>query len=88
MAFAMAAEIERDLISLRTKEALATKKRAGVNLGRPKESGKSKLDKHRPEIEPLLAIGSTQRFIANRYSTTKANLSRWLNKHSLRRKRG
>ncbi len=88
MAFAMAAEIERDLISQRTKEALAAKKRAGVKLGRPKGSGKSKLDKHRPEIEALLANGSTQRFIAKRYGTIEANLSRWLKKHGLRRRRG
>jgi DNA invertase Pin-like site-specific DNA recombinase len=88
MAFAMAAEIERDLISQRTKEALAAKKKAGVNLGRPKGSGKSKLDKYRPEIEALLANGSTQRFIANRYGTTEANLSRWLKKHDLRRVKG
>lgn len=85
MAFSMAAEIERDLISKRTKEALAAKKRAGIKLGRPRGSGKSKLDKYRPEIEALLANGSTQKFIAQRYNTTEANLSRWLKKHGLRR---
>ena len=85
MAFAMAAEIERDLISQRTKEALLAKKRAGVKLGRPRGSGKSKLDKYRPEIEALLANGSTQKFIANRYNTTEANLSNWIKKHRLRR---
>lgn len=88
MAFAMAAEIERDLISKRTKEALAARKRARKKLGRSKESGKSKLDKYRPEIEALLANGSTQRFIAERYGTTEANLSRWLKKQGLRRKGG
>ena len=86
MAFAMAAEIERDLISQRTKEALAAKKRAGMKLGRPRGVGKSKLDKHRPEIEALLAHGSTQKYIAGRFGTTEANLSRWLKKHELRRK--
>lgn len=86
MAFSMAAEIERDLISQRTKEALAAKKRAGVKLGRPTGSGKSKLDQYRPEIEALLATGSTQKFIAERYATTEANLSRWMKKRRIKRK--
>lgn len=85
MAFSMAAEIERDLISQRTKEALAAKKQAGMKLGRPRGVGKSKLDSYRPEIEALLANGSTQKFIASRYHTTEANLSRWITKHKLKR---
>ncbi|MEZ4671470.1 MAG: recombinase family protein [Anaerolineae bacterium] len=80
MAFSIAAEIERDLISQRTKEALAVRKKAGIKLGRPKGVGKSKLNQFKPEIEALLAIGSTQKFIAKRYFTTEANLSRWINK--------
>jgi len=85
MAFSMAAEIERDLISQRTKEALAARKKAGMKLGRPRGVGKSKLDQYRPEIEALLANGSTQKFIANRYGTTEANLSRWMRKYGLAR---
>lgn len=83
MAFAIAAEIERDLISQRTKEALAARRKAGMTLGRPRGSGKSKLDPYRPEIEALLANGSAQKFIAKRYRTTEPNLSRWIKKHRL-----
>lgn len=83
MAFSMAAEIERDLISSRTKEALRAKKAQGISLGRPKGPGKSKLDKFRPEIEALLANGSTQLFIAKRYGTTTANLHQWLKRRGI-----
>lgn len=86
MAFSMASEIERDLISQRTKEALRYKKEQGIKLGRPPGPGKSKLDAFRPEIEALLKNGSTQKFIAGRYDTTEANLHNWLKKNSLKRK--
>ena len=84
MAFSMASEIERDLISQRTKEALRYKKEQGIKLGRPPGPGKSKLDQFRPEIEALLKNGSTQKFIAARYGTTEANLHNWLKKNSLK----
>ena len=85
MAFAMAAEIERDLISKRTTEALAAKKAAGARLGRPSGVGKSKLDQYRPEIEALFNNGATQRFIAKRYHTSEANLRHWLEQRGIRR---
>lgn len=87
MAFSMAAEIERDLISQRTKEALRFRKAQGIRLGRPRGPGKSKLDQYRPEIEGLLANGATQRFIAKRYKTTEANLHNWLKKHGLKQEK-
>lgn len=80
--FALASEIERSLISQRTKEALRVKKINGVHLGRPRGVGKSKLDTFRPEIEALLKNGATQRFIARRYNTTPVNLHFWLKKHN------
>jgi len=87
MAFSMASEIERDLISKRSEEALMAKKAAGVKLGRPKRSGKSNLDKYRPEIEALLATGSSQKFIAKRYGTDEVNLHHWMKKHRLKKRR-
>ena len=65
-------------------EALRFKKAQGLKLGRPKGPGKSKLDVFRPEIEGLLANGSTQKFIAKRYHTTEANLHNWLKKNGLK----
>lgn len=55
-AFGLSAEIERNLISQRTKEALARKRAEGVVLGRPKGS-KSKVRKltgREAEIQSLL----------------------------------
>jgi len=84
MAFSMAAEIERDLISQRTKEALRYKKEQGIKLGRPRGAGKSKLDAFRPEIEALLSNGTTQKFIAQRYGATEATVSNWVKKNNLK----
>ena len=52
-AFSLAAEIERDLISQRTKEALAAKRANGKKLGRPFGSKSSKLDDRIKEIQSL-----------------------------------
>ena len=43
MVFSMASEIERELISQRTKEALRVMKREGFKLGRPKGPGKRQI---------------------------------------------
>jgi DNA invertase Pin-like site-specific DNA recombinase len=57
-AFGLAAEIERDLISARTKEALAKRKANGETLGRKKgELNKSKLDDKRDLIIDYLKKG-------------------------------
>lgn len=83
MAFSIAAEIERDLISKRTKEALKARKAAGIKLGRPKGPGKSKLDKYREEIVALLKNGSTKSYVAKKYGTTLPNLYNWLKKNDI-----
>ena len=86
MILGMLAEVERDLISMRTKEALAARKAAGTRLGRPPGPGKSKLDKHEPEIKALLSTGSTLKFISRRYGCAESTLNNWLGKHRIDRK--
>ena len=61
----MAAEIEREFISLRTKEALAAIKKNGMILGRPKgPAEKTKLDANRSQIQDLIDKGVSKRSIA------------------------
>ncbi len=76
--FALVAQIERDLISLRTTEALQTKKAQGIKLGRPKGKGKSKLDEYKDEIFKLVDLQVPKTIIAKRYNTTVSNLHRFL----------
>lgn len=85
MVFSMAAEIERDLISKRTKEALQSIQLSGVQLGRPKGPGKSKLDVFKVEIQALLSNGSSQKFIAGRYNVTESTLCNWMKKNKIKK---
>ena len=81
--FSLFAELERDLISARTKQGLIAARKKGKLLGRPKGSGSSKLDKFRPEIEALLKNGSSKTFVAHRYKTSLPNLYKWMKKHKI-----
>ena len=73
---ALFAEIERDFISQRTKEALAAKKAQGVTLGKPKGTIQSSMyDKDKDRIQELLSLGVPQSRIVEthlRYGTTKS----------------
>lgn len=61
----MTVGLEKDLMSLRTKEALTAKKLSGASLGKPKGTiQKSKFDKQREKIEELLSVGLSVRKIA------------------------
>lgn len=71
-AFGLSAEIERNLISQRTKEALARKKREGVVLGRPKgrKSNKLKLSGKEDKILKLYKKGVNLTQIAKKLNVS------------------
>ena len=79
-AFALAAEIERNLISQRTREALAGLKEAGVKLGRPEGSHKAKAVVLRDlsQIERLKADGISYSEIAKKYGIHRNTLVKYL----------
>jgi len=78
--FALVAQIERELISLRTREALHARKVAGVKLGRPQGKGKSKLDEHREDIIRLIGLKVPKTIIAKQYGCSVGNLYNFINK--------
>ena len=83
--FSLFGELERDLISLRTKEALASKKRQGQILGKPKGTiQKSKFDKDVDRIKELLGYGLSKRKIATVLGyTNHIALNTYINKRKL-----
>ncbi len=63
--FSLFSELERDLISLRTKEALNAKRMQGITLGKPKGTiQKSQFDADLERIKDLLKLGLSVRKIA------------------------
>lgn len=78
--FALVAQIERELISLRTREALHARQVAGVKLGRPCGKGKSKLDVHRDDILKLLSLNVPKTMIARQYGCSVGNLYNFINR--------
>lgn len=85
--FSLLAELERDLISMRTREALAAKKSQGITLGKPKGTiQKSKFDADRERIEELLNIGLSVRKVAKILNyPNHHSLNTYINKRGLRK---
>ena len=81
-AFGLSAEIERNLISQRTKEALSRKKAEGVILGRPKGKKSSpekyKLHKKKNLIQELLNANISKRKIAVICKVDRNTLARYI----------
>lgn len=82
--FGLFAEIERDLISERTKEGLAAARAKGKRLGRPKGSlGKSKLDGKEEEIRLLLLKKVSKSSIAKIMEVSRTTLCHFIKTRNL-----
>ncbi len=82
--FSLFAELERDIISDRTRQALKAKKDGGKVLGKPKGTiQESMLDEHREKIVELLGYGVPKKKIADMFGTCRHNLYKYINKRNL-----
>lgn len=82
--FSLLAELERTLISMRTREGLAKARADGRLLGRPKGLGKSALDDKREEIERLIGLGVTKANIAKVIGCKYTTLNHYIKTRKLK----
>ena len=85
--FSLFADIERELISMRTKEGLAAARAKGKKLGRPKgRKGKSKLDGREEEICELLTKKVSKASIAKITEVDRSTLYHFIQSRGLQKK--
>ena len=83
--FALFAEVERDLISERTREGLAKARASGRKLGRPKGSlGVSRLDGKQDDIRRFLELGVSRTAIAKITGVSRTTLYSFMSTRGLR----
>ena len=84
-AFGLSAEIERKMISQRTKEALAARRAAGKILGRPlgAKNAKLKLTGKENQIKSLLEKGMSNSSIARRFHVDRETVRNFVNNQVL-----
>ena len=82
--FGLFAEIERELISLRTKEGLAAARASGKSLGRPRgKLGSSKLTGKEAEIQRLLNLKVSKSSIAKITGVDRSTLYHFIRSRNL-----
>jgi len=83
----LASEIERELISQRSREGQLRARASGKHIGRPRierdEDRRSKLDQHKDDIKRYAARGITKLNLARIFSCDWATMDLWLRRHGV-----
>ena len=83
-AFSLAAEIERNLISQRTKSSLANLKASGKKLGRPfGKNVESKLENNAADVLQMLASGLAKSEISRRLGVSRSSIYDFAKRHGV-----
>jgi DNA invertase Pin-like site-specific DNA recombinase len=82
-AFSLASELERELLSQRTKEALAKKRSEGIRLGRPKGHFSSRLDKNLADIIDMRGKGVSLTSLARIYDISATAMRYYCNSRKI-----
>ncbi|MCR4824611.1 MAG: master DNA invertase Mpi family serine-type recombinase [Bacteroidales bacterium] len=84
-AFGLSAEIERNLISQRTREALARRRAEGIRLGRPQgaRNNRYRLDAKSEQIKKMLGAGKSKAETARKLGVTTKTLNNWIARNEL-----
>jgi DNA invertase Pin-like site-specific DNA recombinase len=84
----LAAEIERDLISQRTREGQARAKASGKHIGRPRiehdKDRRSKLDKYAEDIKKYAAGGVSKAAMSRLFNCNSITVDLWLTRHGVK----
>ena len=86
-AFGLSAEIERKMVSERTKQGLALRREQGVVLGRPKGSKNSnnKLIPHQDVIKTLIEQDNTYAEVARLFHVNRSTMKRFCDEYDIKR---
>jgi DNA invertase Pin-like site-specific DNA recombinase len=82
-AFSISAQLERQMISDRTKNALQARKAKGLPMGRP--AGLSKLDAHSEAIQGYLSKGLNLTAISKLIDCNRQTLANWLENKGIKK---
>lgn len=83
-AYSMAAQLERELISQRTKAALDKRRANGLPTGRPLGPSTLCLDKHLDEIKKSIESGVKLKCIAEKYGVCQNTVTKFVKRHKLK----